>query len=149
MEQIRDTKLGAWLKEKAPKVFNTVADALPEQGVLGVIKNLVDQDSSLTPEQKVEFAQLEQQERIALENNITQRWQADVSSKSWLSRNVRPGIVALLTLFFLAFILIDTFSVEFEIRDIWIKIYETILMTTIGGYFVIRSVDKNQLPWQR
>lgn len=149
MEQIRDTKLGAWLKEKAPKVFNTVADALPEQGVLGVIKNLVDQDDSLTPEQKVEFAQLEQQERIALENNITQRWQADVSSKSWLSRNVRPGIVALLTLFFLAFILIDTFSVEFEIRDIWIKIYETILMTTIGGYFVIRSVDKNQLPWQR
>lgn len=149
MEQIRDTKIGAWLKEKAPKVFDTVADALPEQGVLGVIKNLVDKDSSLTHEQKVEFAQLEQQERIALENNITQRWQADVSSKSWLARNVRPGIVTVLTLFFLAFIIIDTFSLDFEIRDIWIRMYETILMTTIGGYFVIRSVDKNQLPWQR
>lgn len=149
MEQIRDTKIGAWLKEKAPKVFDTVADALPEQGVLGVIKNLVDKDSSLTHEQKVEFAQLEQQERIALENNITQRWQADVSSKSWLARNVRPGIVAGLTLFFLAFIIIDTFSLDFEIREIWIRMYETILMTTIGGYFVIRSVDKNQLPWQR
>lgn len=149
MEQIRDTKIGAWLKEKAPKVFDTVADALPEQGVLGVIKNLVDKDSSLTHEQKVEFAQLEQQERIALENNITQRWQADVSSKSWLARNVRPGIVGVLTLFFLAFIIVDTFSLDFEIRDIWIRMYETILMTTIGGYFVIRSVDKNQLPWQR
>lgn len=149
MEQIRDTKIGAWLKEKAPKVFDTVADALPEQGVLGVIKNLVNKDSSLTHEQKVEFAQLEQQERIALENNITQRWQADVSSKSWLARNVRPGIVGVLTLFFLAFIIIDTFSLDFEIRDIWIRMYETILMTTIGGYFVIRSVDKNQLPWQR
>lgn len=149
MEQIRDTKIGAWLKEKAPKVFDAVADALPDQGVLGVVKNLVDKDSSLTPDQKLEYAKLEQQERIALEENITRRWEADVSSKSWLARNVRPGMVAVLTTFFLAFIMIDTFAHDFTIRDIWIKIYETILMTTIGGYFVVRSIDKNQLPWQR
>lgn len=149
MEQIRDTKIGAWLKEKAPKVFDAVADALPDQGVLGVIKNLVDKDSSLTPDQKLEYAKLEQQERIALEENITRRWEADVASKSWLARNVRPGMVAVLTTFFLAFIMIDTFAHDFTIRDIWIKIYETILMTTIGGYFVVRSIDKNQLPWQR
>ena len=149
MEQIRDTKIGAWLKEKAPKVFDAVADALPDQGVLGVVKNLVDKDSSLTPDQKLEYAKLEQQERIALEENITRRWEADVSSKSWLARNVRPGMVAVLTTFFLAFIMVDTFAHDFTIRDIWIKIYETILMTTIGGYFVVRSIDKNQLPWQR
>ena len=149
MEQIRDTKIGARLKEKAPKVFDAVADALPDQGVLGVIKNLVDKDSSLTPDQKLEYAKLEQQERIALEENITRRWEADVASKSWLARNVRPGMVAVLTTFFLAFIMIDTFAHDFTIRDIWIKIYETILMTTIGGYFVVRSIDKNQLPWQR
>ena len=149
MEQMRDTKIGAWLKEKAPKVFDAVADALPDQGVLGVVKNLVDKDSSLTPDQKLEYAKLEQQERIALEENITRRWEADVSSKSWLARNVRPGMVAVLTTFFLAFIMVDTFAHDFTIRDIWIKIYETILMTTIGGYFVVRSIDKNQLPWQR
>ena len=148
MEQIRDTKIGSWLKEKAPKIFETVADALPNAGLLGVVKNLVNSDSSLSHEEKLEFEKLEQQERIALEKNITERWTSDVSSKSWLARNIRPLIVLTLTFMFLVFIIIDTFATV-QIRESWIKMYETILMTTIGGYFVVRSVDKNQLPWQR
>jgi len=148
MEQIRDTKIGSWLKDKAPKIFETVADALPNVGLLGVVKNLVNSDSSLSHEEKLEFEKLEQQERIALEKNITERWTSDVSSKSWLARNIRPLIVLTLTFMFLVFIMIDTFATV-QIRESWIKMYETILMTTIGGYFVVRSVDKNQLPWQR
>lgn len=112
------------------------------------MKNLVNADSSLSHEQKLEFERLEQQERIALEENVTKRWTADVGSKSWLSRNVRPLIVLSLTFMFLVFILLDTLA-PVEVRDAWIKMYETILMTTIGGYFVVRTVDKNQLPWQR
>jgi len=73
MDKLRDTKLGSWLKEKAPKIFDTVADALPDAGLLGVIKNLVNADSNLSHEQKLEFERLEQQERIALEENITKR----------------------------------------------------------------------------
>lgn len=148
MEQIRDTKIGSWLKDKAPKIFETVADALPNAGLLGVVKNLVNSDSSLSHEEKLEFEKLEQQQRIALEKNITERWTSDVSSKSWLARNIRPLIVLTLTFMFLVFIMIDTFATV-QIRESWIKMYETILMTTIGGYFVVRSVDKNQLPWQR
>ena len=148
MDKVRDTKLGAWLKKQAPKIFFILSDALPDAGLLGVVKNLVDADDSLTHEQKLEFERLEQQERIALEENITKRWTADVGSKSWLSRNVRPLIVMSLTFMFLVFILIDTLA-PYEVRDAWIRMYETILMTTIGGYFVVRSVDKNQLPWQR
>ena len=148
MEQIRDTKIGSWLKDKAPKIFETVADALPNAGLLGVVKNLVNSDSSLSHEEKLEFEKLEQQERVALEKNITERWTSDVSSKSWLARNIRPLIVLTLTFMFLVFIMIDTFATV-QIRESWIKMYETILMTTIGGYFVVRSVDKNQLPWQR
>jgi len=149
MSKVRDTKLGSWLKEKAPKVFDVVADALPDAGILGVVKNLVGNDSSLTTEQKLEFDRLEQEERISLENNITKRWEADVASKSWLARNVRPLIVVTLVTFLIGFILLDTLSLEYEIREVWAKMYETILITTIGGYFVVRTVDKNQLPWQR
>jgi hypothetical protein len=149
MNKMRDTKVGSWLKDKAPGIFNTVADALPNAGLLGVVKNLVNSDSSLTPEDRLEFEKLEQQERIAMEQNVTDRWQADVASKSWLARNIRPAILALLIVFFFIFILLDTLAVEYTIRDIWVRMYETILITTIGGYFVVRSVDKNQLPWQR
>lgn len=149
MNKLRDTKVGSWLKDKAPGIFDTVADALPDAGLLGVVKNLVSNDSSLSPEDKLEFEKLEQQERIALEQNVTDRWTADVASKSWLARNIRPAIVAALVVFFFIFILLDTLSVEYTVRDVWVRMYETILITTIGGYFVVRSVDKNQLPWQR
>ncbi len=149
MNKLRDTKVGSWLKDKAPGIFDTVADALPDAGLLGVVKNLVNNDSSLSPEDKLEFEKLEQQERIALEQNVTDRWTADVASKSWLARNIRPAILAALVLFFFIFILLDTLSVEYTVRDVWVRMYETILITTIGGYFVVRSVDKNKLPWQR
>lgn len=149
MKKVRDTKLGSWLKDKAPQVFDLVADALPDAGILGVVKNLIEKDSGLTPEQKLEFTKLEQAERVSLENNITERWTADVSSKSWLARNIRPAIVATLVLFLLVFILMDTLAVGYEVRDVWVSMYETILVTAIGGYFVVRTIDKNQLPWQR
>jgi hypothetical protein len=144
MEKVRDTKLGAWLKEKAPVIFDVVANALPDAGLLGVVKNLVDKDTGLTPESKLEFQKLEQQERISLENNITSRWVADVQSQSWLARNVRPAIVLSLTSFLIIFILLDSFAVNYEIREPWIRLYETILVTTVGGYFVVRSVDKRK-----
>jgi len=144
MEKVRDTKLGAWLKEKAPVIFDVVANALPDAGLLGVVKNLVDKDPGLTPESKLEFQKLEQQERISLENNITSRWVADVQSQSWLARNVRPAIVLSLTSFLIIFILLDSLAVNYEIREPWIRLYETILVTTVGGYFVVRSVDKRK-----
>lgn len=144
MEKVRDTKLGAWLKEKAPVIFDVVANALPDAGLLGVVKNLVDKDTGLTPESKLEFQKLEQQERISLENNITSRWVADVQSQSWLARNVRPAIVLSLTSFLIIFILLDSLAVNYEIREPWIRLYETILVTTVGGYFVVRSVDKRK-----
>ncbi len=31
-KKIRDTKLGKWLKEKAPNILDTVGDLLPDSG---------------------------------------------------------------------------------------------------------------------
>jgi hypothetical protein len=41
MKQIKDTKLGAFLKDKAPQVLNIVGELMPESGTLGVVKNLI------------------------------------------------------------------------------------------------------------
>ena len=48
-KKIRDTKLGAWLKGKAPKVLDMVGDLLPDQGALGVVKNLLDKEPDVDP----------------------------------------------------------------------------------------------------
>jgi dihydroxyacetone kinase len=58
----KDTKLGSWLKEKAPNILDTVGDVLPDKGVLGIIKNLIDKDPNIAPEDKLEF------EKILLEH---------------------------------------------------------------------------------
>jgi len=50
-KKFKDTKLGQWLKDKAPKVLDVVGDLLPDQGALGIVKNLIDTDPDLTPEE--------------------------------------------------------------------------------------------------
>ena len=49
-KKFKDTKLGKWLSEKAPKVLDAVGDLLPDQGALGIVKNLIDTDPDLSPE---------------------------------------------------------------------------------------------------
>lgn len=50
-KKFKDTKLGHWLKDKAPKILDAVGDILPDQGALGVIKRLIDTNSDLTSEE--------------------------------------------------------------------------------------------------
>jgi len=53
-KKLKDTKVGQWLKDKAPKVLDIVGDLLPDQGALGVVKNLIDSDPDLSPEERAE-----------------------------------------------------------------------------------------------
>lgn len=51
-KKFKDTKVGVFLKEKAPEILDTVGDLLPDAGVLGVAKNLIKMSDRLTPEEK-------------------------------------------------------------------------------------------------
>lgn len=65
-----ETKLGSFLKDKAPKVLDYVGDVLPDKGVLGIVKNIIDRDPEIPAEQKLEFEKLLQdheKEMYALE----------------------------------------------------------------------------------
>jgi hypothetical protein len=149
MKKIRDTKLGAWLKEKAPQVLEVVGDALPDEGMLGILKNLIDKEDGLSPAEKKELMALAQQERIEAEKQVSDRWKYDTSTNSWLAKNVRPLVLLSLIVFLYLFIMLDSFEIKYDVKEAWISIYETVLITTIGGYFVVRSIDKNKMPWQR
>lgn len=149
MKKIRDTKLGAWLKEKAPQVLEVVGDALPDEGMLGILKNLIDKEDGLSPAEKKELMALAQQERIEAEKQVSDRWKYDTSTNSWLAKNVRPLVLLSLIVFLYLFIMLDSLEIKYDVKEAWISIYETVLITTIGGYFVVRSIDKNKMPWQR
>ena len=38
--KLKDTKVGAFLKDKAPKVLDVVGDLLPNNGTLGIVKKV-------------------------------------------------------------------------------------------------------------
>ena len=139
-KKLRDTKVGQWLRSTAPKVLDVVGDVLPDSGVLGIVKNLVDLDDGVTHEQKMELQNLIVSERIAMESELTKRWASDNSSDSWLAKHTRPMIVLSLVAALFVFIVLDSLDIAFEVRDAWVTLYEILIVTAVGGYFTLRSV---------
>tara|TARA_R100000654_G_scaffold74640_1_gene109540 strand:- start:1043 stop:1498 length:456 start_codon:yes stop_codon:yes gene_type:complete len=146
-KKLKDTKVGKWLNDKTPKVFDVVADLLPEKGVLGIVKNLIDQDPDITHDERMELERLIQSERTAQDQEISKRWQSDNDSNSWLAKHTRPVIVLSLVGALFIFIILDSFDIAFEVRDAWVSLYEVLIITAVGGYFTLRSVfDKRHKP---
>ena len=147
--KLRDTKIGQWLKSSAPNVLDAVGDALPDSGVLGIVKNLVDLDNNVTHEQRMELQNLIVSERIAMEAELTKRWESDNQSDSWLAKHTRPIIVLSLVVVLFIFIVLDSMDIAFEVRDAWVTLYEVLVVTAVGGYFTLRSVydKRNRKPF--
>lgn len=144
--RLRDTKVGAWLTTKAPAILDAVGDVLPDSGVLGVVKNLVDMEPNMSAEDRLELERLVTSERVALEAERTKRWEADANSDSWLSKNTRPLIVLSLVGVLFVFIVLDSLDIALEVRDSWVTLYEVLIVTAVGGYFTLRSVFDKRPP---
>ena len=111
------------------------------KSVGGVIDGLHTSDEEkLAAEQKVK--ELIAQYEIEMEKNITARWQADLKSDSWLSKNVRPMVLIFLIICTMLLIFIDAGAVNFDVKDTWVDLLQLVLITVIGAYFGGRSFEK-------
>ena len=79
---------------------------------------------------------------ITMEQEITKRWEADLHSDSWMSKNIRPLTLSFLLACMFIFIMLDSSLQGFEINEEWIGLLKGLLMTAVGGYFVVRSGEK-------
>lgn len=137
-------KLGIFLKEKAPKIFNVVGDLLPDKGVLGIVKNLISKDETLSEADKAHALELLEFEMQEIQE-VTKRWGLDATSDSWLSKNVRPLTLVFLLLFMSVIVVCDSIGVSaFEVKDAYISLIESLLLTTVVAYFGSRGVEKYQ-----
>jgi hypothetical protein len=57
----RETKLGQFLANKAPKILDTVGDLLPDQGVIGIVKRLISNDPDIPEADRLEYEKLSMQ----------------------------------------------------------------------------------------
>ena len=71
-KKFKDTKVGAFLTKKAPKILDSIGDVLPDNGAFGIVKNLISSDDSIKAEDKEIAIKLLEQD-IAEMNNISVR----------------------------------------------------------------------------
>ena len=124
------------------KIFSGGAKELVE-GVGGVLDNL-----TTTKEEKLE-AQHKIQKLVSdyetkMEQNITDRWKADMNSDSWLSKNVRPLVLIFLVISTILMIFIDAGTIAFEVEAKWTDLLQLVLITVIGAYFGGRTMEKRK-----
>lgn len=137
----KETKVGVFLKERAPDLLNRVSGILPDQGGLGVLKNLLEKDVSMHPrdrEEAMKLLELDMYEAIA----ISERWKADMTADSWLSKNIRPLTLMFLTLVSTLLIIIDSFHTLFDVDVAWVDLLKTLLVTVYVAYFGSRGAEK-------
>jgi len=139
-KKFKDSKIGAFLKNKAPQILNTIGDVLPDKGGLGIVKNLISSDSSIGPEDKEMALKILEQE-IAEMDNISRRWESDMKSDSWLSKNTRPMTLIFLTLAMTIFIVLDS-TMLLEIKTGWVSLLEALLITVYVAYFGSKGAEK-------
>ena len=138
-KKVRNTKLGKWLKEKAPNVLDTVGDLLPNQGALGLVKNLIDKDPDVDTAEGTAMVDAE----IEFQKNVTERWKADMGSDVKLAKLIRPvTLICLMAMFMVTMVLDSLDQLPFNVKDSYVSLLEILMLTAFGAYFAGRTIEK-------
>jgi hypothetical protein len=74
------------------------------------------------------------------QNNVSDRWKADLNSDSWLSKNVRPmTLVALLMAYF---IFASASAFDLNVKPEYVNLLGQIIMLIVSAYFGGRTLEK-------
>ena len=139
-KKFSETKVGKFLiGEKG--LFKKLANIIPDSGLLGLLKGLIIDDKQLTPKDKETALKLLEIDLTEMQE-VTKRWQYDMTSDSWLSKNTRPMTLVFLTVSMVVLILLDSFKIEFTVDTAWIDLLKSLLITVYVAYFGSRGVEK-------
>ena len=116
----------------------------------GVIKNIGDVIDKLTTtkEEKLEAQRLIQEILEKADSDaqeqVTERWKADMASDSFLSKNIRPLVLIFLTAVFTILAFFDGNIGGFSVAEQYVPIFQSLLITVYGAYFVGRTWEKGK-----
>ena len=140
-KKFKDTRVGKFLSKAAPNILNAASDLLPDAGVLKLVGGLISKDEVLTPKDKEEALKLLEMDIIEMQE-VSKRWSSDMSSDSWLSKNVRPMMLIFLTVSTWLLILMDSLNIDFGVGIEWIDLLKSLLIVVYVSYFGSRGIEK-------
>jgi uncharacterized membrane protein (DUF106 family) len=122
----------------------------PLAAILGIGEKLIDKFFP-DPEQKakaqLELMQMQQngelaqiQADIAGQQEVTKRWEADMASDSWLSKNIRPMTLIFILCAYFIFSMMSAFGIE--TRGAYVELLGQWGIVVMTAYFAKRSVEK-------
>jgi uncharacterized membrane protein (DUF106 family) len=113
--------------------------------IIKEVGNVVDKLTT-TKEEKLEARRLIQEILEKADSDaqeqVSRRWEADMKSDSFLSKNIRPMVLIFLTIVFSILAFFDGNVGGFEVTEEYIPIFQTLLVTVYGAYFVGRTWEK-------
>ena len=114
-------------------------------GLIKDVGNVIDKltttdEERLAAKQKIQEL-LEKADQDA-QTQITERWKVDMQSDSFLSKNIRPLVLIYLTIIFTVLSFFDGNIGGFQVAEEYIPIFQSLLITVYGAYFVGRTWEK-------
>tara|TARA_R100000353_G_scaffold57605_2_gene45572 strand:+ start:91 stop:489 length:399 start_codon:yes stop_codon:yes gene_type:complete len=114
-------------------------------GLVKDVGNVIDKltttdEERLAAKQKIQEL-LEKADQDA-QTQITERWKLDMQSDSFLSKNIRPLVLIYLTVIFTVLAFFDGNVGGFQVDEDYIPIFQSLLITVYGAYFVGRTWEK-------
>ena len=114
-------------------------------GVIKEVGNVIDKLTTTEEERlevKKQIQQILEDADSKAQEEVSKRWEADMRSDSFLSKNIRPMVLIYLTVIFTVCAFFDGNVGEFIIAEEYIPIFQTLLVTVYGAYFVGRTWEK-------
>ena len=144
-KKFKDTKVGKFLTKKIP---GFVSNVLPDNGVLGVVKKLIDNEPDLTPEEKAQMHQelIQLYELEVADRDSARRREVEKAKTGGFDLMFNlTGIIGLAAFAFIIYAIVYL-EVPENNKEVWIHligICEGIVLS-IFGYFYGSAVRKNK-----
>ena len=115
-------------------------------GVIKEVGNVIDKLTTTEEEKlliKKQIQEIMEKANNDAEAQITRRWESDMKSDSWLSKNTRPMALIFLSFMAIAFIWVDSHhEISFTVEQEWIELLKQLLTTVYVAYFGSRGFEK-------
>ena len=131
-KKFKDTKVGKFLVSNGSSIVDTLGSALPDKGLLAIVKNLIQKQPMPIKDKEMALRLLDQD--ITEMQEVTKRWESDLASDNVLSKNVRP-----LTLIFFSVAYVVGWYLDYSLENI-----TGLLSLIVGAYFGGRSYEKTR-----